>query len=102
MVSEPIRQAQDKPKIAIIGVGPVGGILGAHLARAGHHVVLCDIQRPHLDAIKERGLSITGFLEMTARCERVAYGISELSDFPEVNTIVISTKASVLPRIIPE
>lgn len=91
-----------EPKIAIVGVGPVGGILGAHLALAGHYVVLCDIQKPHLDTIRERGLSITGFLEMTARCERVAYSASELSTFPEVDTIVISTKASILPKLIPE
>ncbi|MGD1995222.1 MAG: ketopantoate reductase family protein [Anaerolineae bacterium] len=91
-----------KPKMAVVGVGPVGGILGAHLAKAGHYVVLCDIQKPHLDAIKERGLAITGVLEMTAECDRVAYGISELSGFPEVDTIIISTKASVLPQIIPE
>lgn len=91
-----------EPKIAIVGVGPVGGILGAHLARAGHYVVLCDIQKPHLDAIKDRGLSITGASEMTARCERVACGVSGLSNFPAVDTIVIATKASVLPRLIPD
>jgi 2-dehydropantoate 2-reductase len=91
-----------EPKIAIIGVGPVGGILGAHLARAGHYVVLCDILKDHLDAIKERGLTITGVSEMTARCERFAYSIAELSNFPGIDTFVICTKASALPRIVPE
>jgi 2-dehydropantoate 2-reductase len=91
-----------EPKIAVVGVGPVGGILGAHLARAGHYVVLCDVQKPHLDAIKERGLSITGFKEMTAKCERVAYSIRELSSFPAVGTIILATKASIMPRIVPE
>jgi 2-dehydropantoate 2-reductase len=91
-----------EPKIAIVGVGPVGAVLAAHLAQAGHYIVLCDIQKPHLDAIKTRGLSITGFLELTARCERVAYGIPELSRFPVLDTIVIATKASALPRIVPE
>jgi 2-dehydropantoate 2-reductase len=91
-----------EPKIAIVGVGPVGGILAAHLAFAGHYIVLCDIQKPHLDVIRERGLSVTGFLEMIAKCERVAYSISELSNFPELNTIIIATKASILPRLIPE
>lgn len=91
-----------EPKIAIVGVGPVGGILAAHLAFAGHYIVLCDIQKPHLDVIRERGLSITGFLEMIAKCRRVAYSISELSNFPEIDTIIIATKASILPRLIPE
>ena len=91
-----------EPKIAIIGIGPVGGILGAHLAHAGHYVILCDIQKPHLDVIKNRGLSVTGATQVTARCERVAYGISELGDFPEVDTVIISTKSSILPRIVPQ
>jgi 2-dehydropantoate 2-reductase len=90
-----------EPRIAIIGAGPVGGILGAHLARAGHYIVFCDVQKPHLDAIKEEGLTITGFLEMTARCDRVAYSIPELSRFPDLDTFVVSTKASILPRIVP-
>jgi 2-dehydropantoate 2-reductase len=89
-------------KFAFIGAGPIGGILGAHLARAGHYVVLCDILKDHLDAIREKGLTITGALEVSARCDRLAYGISELANFPEINTIVISTKASILPQLVPE
>lgn len=91
-----------EPKIAIVGAGPVGGILGAHLAHAGHYIVLCDIQKPHLDTIRERGLTLTGVAEMTAKCERVACGVSELSGFPMVDTIIIATKASILPDLIPE
>ncbi len=91
-----------EPKIAIVGAGPVGGILGAHLAHAGHYVVLCDIVKPHLDAIREKGLAISGFLTMTARCDRVAYSIAELSNYPTLDTIVVSTKASILPRIVPQ
>lgn len=90
-----------QPKIAIVGAGPVGGILGAHLAHAGYYVVFCDIQKSHLDAIKEQGLAITGFLEMTARCRRVAYSIPGLSSFPALDAIIIATKASILPRIVP-
>lgn len=91
-----------EPKFAIIGVGPVGGIFAGHLANAGHYVVLVDVLKGHLDAIRERRLIITGVTEMKVRCERVAYGISELSNFPEVDTIVISTKASVMPSILPQ
>jgi 2-dehydropantoate 2-reductase len=91
-----------EPKVAIVGAGPVGGILGAYLARAGHYVVFCDIQEPHLEAIKDRGLSITGVEEMTAPCRRIACGVSKLSNFPEVDTVVIATKASVLPRLLPD
>jgi len=102
MAATPIRQAQGEPKIAIIGAGPVGGILGAHLAHAGHYVVLCDVLKDHLDAIKERGLIITGVSEIVSKHERLAYSIPELTNFPEVDTIIIATKASIMPRLIPE
>lgn len=91
-----------EPKIAIVGAGPVGGILGAHLAHAGHYVVLCDVLKNHLDAIKERGLTIKGVSELISRHDKLAYGISELTNFPEIDTIIIATKASVMPRFIPE
>jgi 2-dehydropantoate 2-reductase len=91
-----------EPKIAIVGVGPVGGILTAHLVHAGHYVVACDIQIPHLNAMKERGLSISGVSELVADCNKVAYNVSELSNFPDVDIMIIATKASILPGLIPE
>ena len=93
---------EKEPKIAIVGVGPVGGILAAYLAQAGHYLVLCDVQRPHLDTIKESGLSITGFTDINAKCERVAYSIQDLAQFSEVDTVIIATKASILPDIVSE
>ncbi|NIM95742.1 MAG: 2-dehydropantoate 2-reductase [Anaerolineales bacterium] len=92
----------ENPKIAIVGVGPVGGIMAAFLAQAGHYVVSCDIQEPHLNAIKESGISVSGITKMTSECKRVAYSVSELSNFPEVDTVFIATKASILPFIIPQ
>jgi 2-dehydropantoate 2-reductase len=47
-------------KITVIGAGAIGGVLGAHLARAGYQVVLCDIAREHVRAINETGLRIEG------------------------------------------
>jgi len=90
------------PKIAVIGVGPTGGIIAAHLARSGHWIVPCDIQASHLDAIKERGLTVTGVANMVAKCEQIAHGVSELARFPELDAILIATKASVLLRLVPE
>jgi 2-dehydropantoate 2-reductase len=47
----------------IIGAGAIGGTLGAHMARAGHDVLLCDADADHVAAINERGLSIEGPVE---------------------------------------
>ena len=47
----------------VIGAGAIGGTLGAHMARAGHDVLLCDADAEHVAAINAGGLSIEGPVE---------------------------------------
>lgn len=47
-------------KAVIIGAGAIGGTIGAHMARAGHDVLLCDADEAHVAAINRRGLHIVG------------------------------------------
>ncbi len=44
-----------KYKFGVVGVGPTGGILAAHLANKGHDIVLVDIFKSHMDEIKKMG-----------------------------------------------
>lgn len=46
--------------LLIWGAGAIGGTIGAYLTRAGHQVTLVDRVREHVDAIRTRGLAITG------------------------------------------
>ncbi len=47
-----------KTKIAVIGVGPVGSILTAHLINAGYEIYVVDVL-PHLiKALEENGIRI--------------------------------------------
>ena len=91
----------DKYRFGIVGVGPVGSIMAAHLAKAGHNVTLVDILRAHMDEIKTNGLSIAGFKEMNVPFSRanLCYGIDEMSG-KDVDVVFISVKASVLPQIL--
>jgi 2-dehydropantoate 2-reductase len=50
-------------QLTIIGAGAIGGTIGAHMARAGHDVVLCDTDRDHVAAINRDGLRIEGPVE---------------------------------------
>ncbi|MCE7482025.1 NAD(P)-binding domain-containing protein [Microbacterium profundi] len=50
-------------RYVFIGAGAIGGTLGAHAARAGHDILLCDAAADHVAAINERGLEITGPVE---------------------------------------
>lgn len=45
-------------RIIVSGVGPIGGIVGGRLARAGNDVTLVDVNREHVQAIRERGLTV--------------------------------------------
>jgi 2-dehydropantoate 2-reductase len=50
-------------ELTIIGAGAIGGTIGAHMARAGHDIVLCDVDQDYVDAINRDGLSIEGPVE---------------------------------------
>jgi 2-dehydropantoate 2-reductase len=49
------------PKIAVIGAGAVGSVIGGLLARAGVDVTLI-ARKAHVEAINTNGLRITGAL----------------------------------------
>jgi 2-dehydropantoate 2-reductase len=46
--------------LLIWGAGAIGGTIGAHLARAGHDLLLVDADAAHVAAMRERGLTIEG------------------------------------------
>lgn len=76
-------------KIAVIGAGAIGSVLGGLLARAGEDVTLVG-RRAHVDAVNQSGLRIDGALgEM-----RVRIKAQERLDFtPEVVLLTAKTQA---------
>ena len=47
-------------RICIVGAGAVGGYVGAHMAKAGLEPILVDAWPEHVEAMRKRGLSVTG------------------------------------------
>lgn len=45
-------------KLIVIGAGPIGGIIGGLLARAGYDVTLVDVDAEHVYSIRRRGLQV--------------------------------------------
>ena len=45
-------------RMIVIGTGPIGGIIGGRLARAGHDVSFVDIDKEHVAAIRKDGLQV--------------------------------------------
>jgi len=93
----------EKYKFGIIGVGPTGGILAAHLAKAGHNMVLVDINKNHMDKIKKKGLTLTNLKEFNVKFpkENICYYIDELEN-KKVDTLFIAVKAFQLNVILPK
>lgn len=52
-------------KIAVMGAGSLGTIIGALLTKGGNDVTLIDANAKHVQALNEKGAQITGFLETT-------------------------------------
>ena len=92
----------DKYRFGIIGAGPIGSIMAAHLANAGHNVTLVDILKDHLDEIKRSGLTLTGVKKINAPFpeDNLCYSIDGMSG-KEIDVVFISVKASILPKILP-
>jgi 2-dehydropantoate 2-reductase len=45
-------------RIVVIGAGPIGGIIGGRLARAGADITFVDVDTDHIQAIRENGLHV--------------------------------------------
>jgi 2-dehydropantoate 2-reductase len=87
--------------IGIIGAGPVGGILAAHLSSAGHTVILVDAWKEHIERIRASGLLITGKEQLTARPAHLLTSIGALGNLkPEL--VFICTKACDLGNVLSE
>lgn len=50
-------------QVVIWGAGAIGATLGAYLIRDGHDVLFVDVVEEHVNAINEKGLTITGPIE---------------------------------------
>jgi 2-dehydropantoate 2-reductase len=87
-----------KRRIAVIGAGPVGSILAAHLSNAEHEVHLVEVQTHLIEAIKEKGLQIVGVEELYARVDETYEKIEELEGVP-LDQVYICSKAIDLPAV---
>jgi 2-dehydropantoate 2-reductase len=45
-------------RMIVIGAGPIGGIIGGRLARAGHDMTFVDVDEEHVAAIRRNGLQV--------------------------------------------
>ncbi|TWJ11419.1 ketopantoate reductase family protein [Geobacter argillaceus] len=88
-----------KPKkFAVIGAGPVGGIVAAFLARGGYDVTLCDVVPSLLEPALNPGILLEGADNFQARVTRIITRVDDLAaDPPDV--VFVTVKATALPLL---
>ena len=78
-------------RICVVGCGAVGSIFAAHLARSGEHEVFAyDLWQAHVDAIRERGLRLSGAADFTAR---LAGATTDAKQIPRCDYRIVATKS---------
>ena len=54
-------------RIAIMGAGSLGTILGAYITKAGYQVDLIDAYKEHVDALNEKGAHVVGTVDFVQK-----------------------------------
>ena len=77
-------------KICVIGCGAVGSLFAAHLAKAGEvEVWAYDVWKEHTDAIRAKGLRLSGAADFTAQLNAT----SDPKSLPRCDYCIVATKA---------
>ncbi|NIZ12279.1 ketopantoate reductase family protein [Phaeobacter sp. HF9A] len=75
-------------KIAILGAGALGSVIGAELHTAGHDVVLLDLNEAHLSAIRAEGLRV----DWDDRTDYLKIPAMRPDQAPQVDLVILLTK----------
>jgi 2-dehydropantoate 2-reductase len=82
-------------RVAIVGAGAIGGLLGAHLSRSGEDVVLI-ARGPHLAAMRSRGVTVrSGGAEFNARPECT----DDMGAIAHAEVVFLTLKAHSIPAV---
>lgn len=90
-----------KKTFAIIGAGPSGGALAAHLVETGYQVQVVDVLEDHLLAMRENGLEISGYEEKKVVLKQATSKIADLAG-SDPDYLCIATKTSAYQAMLPE
>jgi 2-dehydropantoate 2-reductase len=88
-------------KVGIVGLGPVGSILGAYLVRSGMKVYGVELAETRAEQVNRDGFRIRGFVELEERPEGCFSSLAELSGIEDLAVVFICTKTWALPDLLP-
>jgi len=95
------RKTSDKQlRVGVIGMGPVGTTLAAHLIDAGALVVVCDVDRERIDAMKKGGIRLEHTIEKQVKVTEACYSVPELKEY-DLDLVAVTVKTPTLQKIVP-
>ncbi len=89
--------------VGVVGVGPIGGILSAHLAKSGVDVIVVDVVEPLIARVKEQGIHVTGpasektYGEFAVKVKEASVSFDALAD---AGYVFVCTKTIVLDAVV--
>jgi 2-dehydropantoate 2-reductase len=88
-------------RFLIIGLGPIGGTLAAHLESVGQECYGVDVWDEHRNAIEKDGITVGGQWERQSKITKTAKTIAEFKDVA-FDYAIISVKTPIMPKIVEE
>ena len=77
-------------KVCVVGCGAVGSIFAAHIARKGEaEVYAYDVAKEHVDAIRKKGLRLSGAADFTAP----VHATNNVKEIPTCDFGIVATKS---------
>lgn len=90
-----------KRNILVVGLGPCGGIVSAHLAAAGYAVFGLDVWEEHCEKIRNEGVKITNLVSLEAHLLEVFTSFGPLRE-KDFDYVVIAVKTPNMPEVMSE
>jgi 2-dehydropantoate 2-reductase len=84
---------QNKIRIGIIGLGPVGMILAVKLKEAGCDVALCEVNETKANKIQAEGLVLENVIQANTKFDKVFQSISEFEGW-DADYLIFSLKSN--------
>jgi 2-dehydropantoate 2-reductase len=88
----------NKMKIGVIGMGPVGSILAAHLIEAGVYVVVCDNGSDRINEIKKNGIVLKHSINKHIQVKETCSSLHQLKKY-DVDLVIIAVKVTALDQV---
>lgn len=88
-------------RVAIVGVGSLGTIIGALISQAGKQIDLVDAYQEHVDALNQHGATVTGSLDLNVPVK--AYTLDQMTGTYDLVFLLTkqTTNKETLTRLLP-